>query len=118
MAGQPGIDAYSFGRIEIDGRTYTSDVIILPTGVRDNWWRKQGHQLDPDDLEIVLDASPEVLVIGQGAQGIMKVMGETLAFLKQANIEAVCLPTPQAVEAYTDRCRQGRTVAAALHLTC
>ena len=49
----PRIDTYVFGRIEIDGCTYTSDVIILPTGVRDNWWRDEGHKLKPGDLKQV-----------------------------------------------------------------
>lgn len=33
------IEDYEFGRITIDGATYTSDVIIRPEGVDDSWWR-------------------------------------------------------------------------------
>ena len=117
-SGPPGISSYSFGRIEIEGRTYTSDVIILPSGVRSNWWRDEGHTLEPGDLTAVLEASPEVLVIGQGTHGVMRVTDETLACLKQAGIEAVCAPTPRAVEVYNEHRRQGEIVAAALHLTC
>ena len=32
----PRLGTYSFGRIEIDGHTYDSDVIVLPCGVKDN----------------------------------------------------------------------------------
>lgn len=35
------IAAYRFGRIEIDGRTYTSDVIITPERVVDSCNRLQ-----------------------------------------------------------------------------
>ena len=115
---QPRIDAYSFGSIEIDGCTYTADVIILPAGVRSNWWRDQGHTLQPGDLTEVLEASPHVVVIGQGAHGLMKVTEETLIRLNQAGIEAVCAPTARAVEVYSQRSRRGERVAAALHLTC
>jgi len=118
MTGQHHIGAYSFGRIEINGQTYTSDVIILPTGVRSNWWRDEGHALKPGDLADVLEASPAVLVVGQGAHGCMKVLDETLAYLNQAGIEVVCMPTAKAVEAYNERLRRGDNVAAALHLTC
>lgn len=118
MAGQPKIGSYAFGRIEIDGQTYTSDVIILPSGVRSNWWRDEGHALKPTDLSTVLEASPKVLVVGQGAYGYMNVADETLTCLQKAGIEAVCLPTARAVEVYNQRCRQGDLTAAALHLTC
>lgn len=118
MAGQPRIDSYEFGRIQIDGQTYTSDVIILPTGVRDNWWRDEGHTLKPADLSPVLEASPEVLVVGQGAHGMMRVSSESLSCLRTAGIEAVCAPTKRAVEMYNERRQRGEGVAAALHLTC
>jgi hypothetical protein len=115
---RPRIEAYSFGRITIDGQTYTKDVIILPAGVRPNWWRDEGHALKPADLTAVLQARPAVLVIGQGAHGYMQVTEEALASLKQAGIETVCAATSQAVEIYNQRHQAGDNVAAALHLTC
>ncbi len=118
MSTQPRIGAYRFGGIEIDGRTYTSDVVILPSGVSDNWRRAEGHTLAPGDLAAVLEACAKVLVVGQGAYGYLKVPRETLTCLKQAGIEAVCMPTGRAVEVYNERCRRGEAVAAALHLTC
>jgi len=118
MSDQPRVESYEFGRIEIDGRMYTADVIILPSGVRSDWWREEGHALRPGDLSAVLDDPPKFLVIGQGAHGCMSVTDETLACLEQAGIEAVCAPTGQAVEIYNERCKRGEVVAAAFHLTC
>ena len=45
------IDSYSFGEIVINGKRYTSDVIIFSDSVDDNWWRKSGHLLHKDDLK-------------------------------------------------------------------
>ncbi|HUW85023.1 MAG TPA: MTH938/NDUFAF3 family protein [Phycisphaerae bacterium] len=118
MNTQPHINAYSFGCIDIDGRTYTADVIILPGQVQADWWREEGHALKPVDLSAVLEASPQVLVVGQGAYGCMRVPPATVAWLREAGIEVVCGKTPQAVEAYDERCKGSRKVAAALHLTC
>jgi hypothetical protein len=118
MNTQPHINTYSFGRIDIDGRTYTADVIILPGQVQADWWREQGHVLKPADLPAVLEAKPQVLVIGQGAYGRMQVPAATLAWLQEAGIEVVCEETPQAVEAYNERCKGSRKIAAAMHLTC
>ncbi len=50
------IEHYSFGTITIDGKSYTSDVIIYPERVDSSWWRKQGHSLHIVDLKDVIPA--------------------------------------------------------------
>ena len=68
------IDGYSFGRMAIGGKEFKSDLIIYKDGrIKENWWRAQGHYLFPDDITSVIDAAPEMLVIGTGAMGLMKV---------------------------------------------
>ena len=52
------IEHYSFGNITIDGQTYTSDVIIYPERVDASWWRKEGHNLQIEDLAGVIKAEP------------------------------------------------------------
>ena len=61
------IDSYRFGLIVVNGKNYTSDVIILLDKVKDNWYRKTGHQLHLDDLSEVIAENPEVLIVGTGA---------------------------------------------------
>ena len=58
------IDSYRFGHIVIDGQVYSQDVIILSDRVIRDWWRGSGHILHPDDLLLVFEASPKVLVVG------------------------------------------------------
>lgn len=111
------IDAYRFGQIVIDGTPHHRDVIILPDRVIAGWWRKEGHTLHPKDLESVFEAAPEVLVVGQGAHGLMRITQEAELALHDAGIELIALPTGQAVETY-NRLRDQRAVAVALHLTC
>jgi hypothetical protein len=113
----PQVDAYRFGHIVIDGQTHTKDVIILPDRVIAHWWRVEGHALHPDDLRNVLKAKPEVLVVGTGAQGQMRVMPETKRVLQAADIEMIVEDTQAAATTY-NRLRRSRVVAAALHLTC
>jgi len=110
------IESYSFGRMVIDGRTYTSDLIIVGDEVFPNWWRKEGHRLQPEDLKTVIEKKPDVLVIGIGAHGIMTVPVETIMYLEEAGIEVICQPTGQAVESFNQI--TGREKAAAFHLTC
>ena len=48
------IESTAFGVMTIDGRTYTSDLIIFPDGrVQDGWWRKRGHVLGVDDILVL-----------------------------------------------------------------
>ncbi|MEM2865656.1 MAG: Mth938-like domain-containing protein [Candidatus Hadarchaeales archaeon] len=110
------VDSYEFGRIVIDGKVYTSDVLILPGGVR-KWWRREGHRLSPEDLREVLEERPEVLVVGRGYSGEMEVPPETVRAVRERGIELVAEVTAKAVESF-NRLSRGRRVAAALHLTC
>lgn len=111
------IDSYSFGSITVDGKSYTSDVIIYPDRVDSSWWRKEGHNLRLEDLQEVLRYQPEILVIGQGKPGLMKVGSELAGQLTQRGIEVRVAPTAKAVRMYNDLC-EGNKVVAALHLTC
>lgn len=113
----PHIDTYRFGLIVVDGQTYRKDLILLPEGVTPNWWRDSGHNLAIDDLGAVLEALPEVLVVGQGSMSRMKVPPETRRAIKDVGIELVVLPTSEACQRYNELSHQCRT-AAALHLTC
>lgn len=113
----PYIDSYGFGRIVIDGRRYTRDVIISNEGVRDNWWRKEGHMLCKEDIREILDEEPEVFIIGTGAYGVMKVSGEVTELLESRGIEFRIEKTGDACRLYNE-ISKGENVVAALHLTC
>jgi hypothetical protein len=113
----PQIEDYRFGRIVVDAQVYTRDLIILPNCVVGDWWRQEGHKLLPEDLEPVLAAHPDLLIVGQGAFGRMRITSETRRALEEAGIEVTAQSTKQACETYNQLSPQQR-VAAALHLSC
>lgn len=112
------INDYRFGNINIEGISYTSDVIITQDEVKDSWWRKQGHNLAPEDLEEVVVNAPKIVVIGTGYYGRMQVPEETISWLKSKGIEVHCAPTGDAVKAFNDLQKHCAAIVAALHLTC
>lgn len=114
------ISHYSFGNITIDDKTCTSDVIIYPDKVDSKWWRKEGHYLQPVDLTDIINAKPDILIIGTGASGVMKVPEETLKFVKSKGIEVHVGMTDRAVELFNNMKAEkpNKTIVAALHLTC
>lgn len=111
------IDDYRFGRITINGKRYTSDVIVYPDRVDASWWRKEGHALAMDDLQEVVAAQPEVLVVGTGAYGLVRVPDALRKALAELGIELSTAKTAEACKTYNDIAPRKKTVAA-LHLTC
>jgi hypothetical protein len=113
----PRIEDYRFGKIVVDGEEYGKDLILLPDRVVSGWWREDGHRLAVADLDAVFEAGPDVLVVGRGAYGRMRVPDEVEDALQSAGIALVARPTKQACETYNEL-RETRAAAAALHLTC
>jgi hypothetical protein len=111
------IDAYDFGRIVINGTTFTSDVIIFPGRVDDNWWRKDGHVLHIEDVESIVKEKPEVLIVGTGKYGVMTVPSQTRELIESKGIELISEPTDLACKVYNE-ISKAKKVVAALHLTC
>ena len=111
------ITHYSFGSITIDGHHYRSDVIIFPGRVNGSWWRREGHYLQPADLEEVVAIKPKTVVIGTGASGVMQVPVATVKWLEDRGIEVKVARTDKAVEIYNALVDDTEAVAA-LHLTC
>ena len=112
------ISQYSFGKIEIDGQTYTTDVIITPERVLGGWWRKQGHRLAVADLGEIMAAKPDILVVGTGYYGRMAIPEETRRYLCSKELPLHEARTTQAVAAFNRLQRESARVVAALHLTC
>jgi len=111
------IDSYRFGEIVIDGKKYRSDVVIYPDRVNDSWWRLEGHRLQVRDLGDVLAESPDVVIIGTGAYGMMKVEPEVLELFDRHDIPVHVEKTEKACLTYNCSCQLKRAVAF-LHLTC
>ena len=112
------IDDYTFGRIVVNGQTYNSDVIITPEAVIDSWWRKQGHRLDKSDLDEILDAKPDCLLVGTGYYGRMTIPSDTIQYLHDNNISLEYAPTGEAIKQLKQLQNKYARIVAALHLTC
>jgi hypothetical protein len=114
------IEAFDFGTITVDGRTFTDDIKIVRGAVVADWWRIQGHKLQSADIDDILQARPDVLVVGTGDPGMMTVSGEVRRHLADLGIELIEQPTRRACEKFNDLVAAGdpARVAFAAHLTC
>jgi len=111
------IDRYEFGVIVIDGQTFRNDLLIWPGRIKSDWWRREGHLLQLDDVAEALAADPQVLVVGMGDSGRMQMDPALTAHLKAKGIELQAHPTREACRVINDLSGKLR-LAAALHLTC
>lgn len=112
------IESYDFGVIRINGTEYTEDVIVYAEKVKPNWWRKQGHRLDEEDLYDVFDYEPDVLVVGQGASGMLKIPSMTERAVHEKGIKLIAHQTDQAWKDFNEQTQKGYKVAGVFHLTC
>ena len=114
------IEYYNFGKLVINGKKYVRDLIVGNEEVLvENWWREEGHRLRLNDIKAVLeDYKPEIIVVGSGYYGYMRVDRELEKYLESNNIELIVKPTREAVEIYNKLVNKGIRVLGAFHLTC
>lgn len=111
------IDSYKFGQMAIDGKAYNKDLIIFPEKVKTNWWRGTGHLLILDDLQDVFAENPDILIVGTGYMGLMKVHPEVKQYAKQKGIKLIIQKSKKAVQTFNEMASEGK-VFGAFHLTC
>ncbi len=112
------IEEYSFGRMVVNGTVHGADLKIVGSRVVAGWWRKSGHAVEVSDVADIFVVRPEVLVIGQGNPGLMKVAEPLKKELALLGIELIEEPTAVAALTFNQLRAVGREVAAGFHLTC
>ncbi|MFQ5979833.1 MAG: MTH938/NDUFAF3 family protein [Candidatus Heimdallarchaeota archaeon] len=114
------INSYQFGEIQINEKIYTNDIIIFPDHIQANWWRKEGHRLASEDLNTILVHKPaiDLLLIGTGAYGAMKIPQSVTNHLHDLGIETINGFTKEICEKHNTLGDTKTIFATALHLTC
>lgn len=112
------IEHFEFGKMIIKGQVFNSDLKIINGKVVDNWWRKQGHLVVLEDVEEILASQPEIIVIGQGSPGLLKVDSGLKALFRRRGIKLIEEPTPKAMLTFNQLVKARCKVDAGFHLTC
>jgi len=112
------IESYSFGSMTVMGENHRNDLKIIENQIIANWWRREGHALYAEDIDDILYSAVEMLVVGTGAYGSMRVTEEAAKALEGLGIKLVAVSTKEAVSIFNSLHAQGKRVAGAFHLTC
>ena len=111
------IESYKFGQMTINGKKYNSDLIIFKDNIYSNWWRREGHDLHIDDIQEIINEKPDVIIIGTGSFGLMKVSTDLINYLESIGIKTIVTKTKDACDEYNKLYKKKNTIAA-FHLTC
>ncbi|MCK4338655.1 MAG: hypothetical protein KAW87_01520, partial [Candidatus Cloacimonetes bacterium] len=61
---------------------------------------------------------PDILIIGTGRYGLMKVAQEVIEYCKNNQIEAIIDNTDNVIKRFNEHSDSEKRIVAALHLTC
>lgn len=110
------IDSMKFGEITIDGKVYYSDMTV--------WWdgrteyREKSHSLDTEEFSKIAARKPEIVVVGTGTDGVLKISDATKSLAEEMGIELFSDLSPKAIEMFNAFQKEGKKVVAIIHATC
>ena len=94
------IKIFEWGKITVDDNQYIKDLKIYPDGIMSNWWRDEGHLLQPQDIPELKNKGLEHVVIGCGVHGVLKVSPEAIQLFDDLDLSWSTLKTPDAVKEF------------------
>ncbi len=113
------IEEYKFGLIKINGKEYRRDIELHQNGEVLDWWRRESHTIDLEDLDRALKHKPDILIIGTGASGIAEVTERAKAVIESREIELIVDITDEAIKAFNLKTENSTNkVIGLFHLTC
>lgn len=111
----PMIDRFEYGVIEIDGKQYEKDIVILPNGKVKPWQPKEEHLWRVKDFKEVLGANPDTIILGLGSVAKVELHPKLEKKLQKVDLQIHHYKTEKACEVYKSLRGQAR-VAVVLHL--
>jgi len=108
------IESYEFGKYIINGKPFEYDIKIID-GIVSKW---RDHHMAKTDIVDLIEAKPELIIIGTGAYGVIKVSNKISEYIKCNNIRLLIHKTKEACEEYNKAEKEGIKVAAIFHGTC
>jgi hypothetical protein len=116
----PFVSAFSWGRIEVVGRTFR-DARLYPGGAEEWDWRKTGTHHDPGiqlaDVADLLPHRPETVILSRGMDLVLRVPQATVDAIRAHGPKVIVLQSQEAVAEYNARCTR-EPVVALIHSTC
>ena len=66
----------------------------------------------------LLQNNPEIILIGTGQSGALKIEEDFLSWAREHNLELLSTTTPEIIKIYNQKVKAGEKVNAIIHTTC
>jgi hypothetical protein len=109
------IDFVKFGEVMIDGEVYYSDMIVWWDGQRE--FVPKDHILGTDNFSALLRRKPDIIVIGTGLQGMVKITDEARHLAEEKGIKIFEHTSPEAADLFNAMIADSKNVVAYIHTT-
>ena len=103
------IQEYKLGAFFIDGRQFIGSIKILNDKIR--YWERENHILDFKDLEELIKTNPEIIIVGTGAAGMLKIPERVRQELSGKGISLISAKTQDAVIKFNELTEQKKRVS-------
>src|SRR3989344_1518623 len=117
------IDEIKFGSVKIDGKKY-HQVLIIGEKIIERESEKlhelfgTSHKIGDWEQATLIAGNPEVILIGDGFQGVLAVEPKVMEKLQKSGAEIIIAHSPAAIHKYNELVKQGKKVNALIHTTC
>jgi len=107
------ITGYGDTWIAVNAQSTDGSLLVMPEGLLQAWRPRQWSEISPDDLLPLIQAKPDLVILGTGAQQrfLHPSLGRLIA---DERIGLECMATPAACRTYNILMAEGRKVLAAL----
>ncbi len=103
---------------DLEGKGAGKDIFVFNGKVKP-WQSRKGHRLKPKMVACIKGQAIDVLVIGSGVHGALKIPQKTrTAILTEGVQELIIEKTPQACRVFNRLTQEGKQVALLAHGTC
>jgi hypothetical protein len=112
------ISSTKFGSITIGNKKYENDVFVSYKDTVKEGETASRHLISKKELALLLGDKPDVIVLGTGQEGCMRISSDSSELAKNKGIEIVESKTPDAIKKFNQLYASGRKVVGYMHVTC
>jgi len=104
------IESVSMGKLLFKGKVSRSDTIVYSDKMDTKWWIKSRNCIEICDIENVISAEPEVVVVGIGFMMPITISDEAVESMKSKGIEVFVEKSEKAAELYNEYTGKKKTI--------
>ena len=114
------INSTKFGSVTIDGKIYDEEdnYIVFWDGEIIGLHTAERHVFGKPELNIILKKNPDMVIVGTGDSGLLRVSEEVRNLCRRKGIKLIEMRSRGAIIKFNEAFNQEKKVVAFIHVTC